>query len=75
MILIDKQGHPARLHTFSPAKVWIAECDMCFKQEAAVCSRFSTLKKRLVAEGWYVGEKGAIVCSVCLASMDAREAI
>lgn len=75
MILMDRQGLPARFHPLSSVRVWIAECDMCFKQEAAVCRRFGTLKRQLVAGGWYVGEKGAIVCSVCIASMDSKEAV
>jgi hypothetical protein len=71
VILIDRQGHALKsgLSPFASAKVWIAECDVCFKQEVAVCRRFSALQKPLAAEGWFFGSRGAIVCASCVQEM------
>lgn len=76
MILIDRQGHALKSGAikrvpgpFSAAAIWVAECDVCFKQEVAICRRFSTLRKPLAAEGWFFGDKGAVVCASCVAAM------
>lgn len=76
MILIDRQGHTLKSgaikkapQPFAAAVIWIAECDVCFKQEIAVCRRFSALQKPLEAEGWFFGSKGAVVCASCIQNM------
>jgi hypothetical protein len=65
MILVDK----CKPSVSARARTWIAECDVCFKQEVALCRRFSTLQRRLAVEGWFFGARGAIVCASCLAQM------
>lgn len=71
--MVDKyRPEAARLPT--TVRAWVAECDVCYKQEIAVCRRFSTLRKPLAAEGWYFGGKGAVVCASCVKGMKGGEA-
>lgn len=68
MILINKcRPEAARLP--ATVRAWVAECDVCFKQEIAVCRRFSALQKPLEAEGWFFGRRGAVVCASCIQNM------
>lgn len=66
--MVDKY-RPEAARLPATVRAWVAECDVCFKQEIAVCRRFGALRKPLEAEGWFFGRRGAVVCASCVATM------